>query len=177
MMKFMCICLCAIAAVSANSYGSARGGYGGAPVGAYAYQVQPALTVKAIVPAYGGGYGGQQGGYGGEERGYGGGYEAAPLASAYSGANAGSGYSGSGYGGAPPVDRQAIALAKLALAAPSAGGPVLWKEAPRYVEPVYPPISYGPQEYGRAEKVKGGSAAAAASSVAAGKKGYKRPSY
>ncbi|XP_041673604.1 chorion protein S18 [Drosophila eugracilis] len=169
MMKFMCICLCAISAVSANAYGRPSGGYGGAPVGGYAYQVQPALTVKAIVPSYGGGYGGNHGGYGGA-------YESAPLASAYSGANVGSEY-GSGYGGAPPVDAQAIALAKLALAAPSAGAPLVWKEPPRYAQPVYPPISYGPQEYGRSEKVKGGSAAAAASSVAAGKKGYKRPSY
>nr|XP_016934497.1 chorion protein S18 [Drosophila suzukii] len=170
MMKFMCICLCAIAAVSANSYGRPRGGYGGAPVGGYAYQVQPALTVKAIVPSYGGGYGAPQGGYGGA-------YEAAPLAPAYSGVDVGPSYSGSGYGGAPPVDAQAIALAKLALAAPSAGGPLLWKEAPRHVQPVYPPVSHAPQEYGRSEKVRGGSAAAAASSVAAGQKAYKRPSY
>ncbi|XP_043649365.1 chorion protein S18 [Drosophila teissieri] len=175
MMKFMCICLCAISAVSANAYGRARGGYGGgygAPVGGYAYQVQPALTVKAIVPSYGGGYGGNQGGYGGA-------YESVPVpvSSAYSGANVGSQYSGSGYGGAPPVDAQAIALAKLALAAPTPLAPLVWKEAPRYVQPVYPPTSYVPQEYGHSEKVKGGSAAAAASSVAGGKKGYKKPSY
>ncbi|EDV50639.1 chorion protein S18 [Drosophila erecta] len=170
MMKFMCICLCAISAVSANGYGRPRGGYGGAPVGGYAYQVQPALTVKAIVPSYGGGYGGNRGGYGG-------GYEsvAVPVSAVYSGPNV-SQY-GAGYGGAPPVDAQAIALAKLALAAPNAESPLVWKEAPRHIQPVYPPSSYVPQEYGHSEKVKGGSAAAAASSVAAGKKGYSRPSY
>ncbi|XP_017095942.2 chorion protein S18 [Drosophila bipectinata] len=171
MMKFMCICICAIAAASASPYGGNRGGYGGAPVGGYAYQVQPALTVKAIIPSYGGGYGGNQGGYGGS-------YESAPLASAYSGANVGSGYSGSGYGGAPPVDRQAIALAKLALAAPSAGQPLLWKEAPRYVQREYAPSVYNhKQEYGHGDEAQGASAAAASSSVAAGKKGYKKHGY
>ncbi|KAH8301128.1 hypothetical protein KR018_002624, partial [Drosophila ironensis] len=176
-----CICICAIAAASASPYGGNRGGYGGygAPVGGYAYQVQPALTVKAIIPSYGGGYGGNQGGYGGNQGGYGGnqggyggGYESAPLASAYSGVGSGSGYSGSGYGGAPPVDRQAIALAKLALAAPSAGGPLVWKEPRRQVHREYAPSVYPVrQEYGRGDEVQGGSAAAASSSVAAGKKG------
>ncbi|KAH8360537.1 hypothetical protein KR200_008608, partial [Drosophila serrata] len=163
-----CICICAIAAASASPYGGSRGGYGGAPVGGYAYQVQPALTVKAIVPSYGGGYGGHhQGGYGGS-------YQSVPVA-AYSGS--GSGYHGSGYGGAPPVDREAIALAKLALAAPSAGRPLVWKEGPRYVERSYEPRAYGHrQEYARGEEAKGASAAAASSSVA-GQKGYKKSAY
>ncbi|XP_043063907.1 chorion protein S18 [Drosophila ficusphila] len=172
MMKFMCLCFCAIASVSASAYGRPRGGYGGAPVGGYAYQVQPAWTVKAVIPSYGGGYGPQPA-YAAPPR-----YEAAPLASAYSGANVGADLiPAAGYGGAPPVDRQAIALAKLALAAPNPGPPLVWNEPPRHVQPVYPPISVGPQEYGPVEKVRGGSAAAAASSVAAGKKAAQKPRY
>lgn len=126
--------------------------------------MQPALTVKAIIPSYGSGYGGHHQG----------GYESAPLAAAYTG---GSGYSRPGYGGAPAVDREAIALAKLALAAPSAGGPLVWKEGPRRVQPSYEPRSYGHrQEYARGEEAQGASAAAASSSVA-GQKGYKKSVY
>ncbi|EDW36476.1 GL10335 [Drosophila persimilis] len=176
MMKFMCIFICAVAAVSASGYGGRRGSYGSAPIGAYAYQVQPALTVKAIIPSYGG----QRSGYGHNQGGYGGGYEAAPISSAYSNANIGSQYSGSGYGGAPPVDREAIALAKLALAAPSAGGPLVWREPARRVQPAYGPSNYGApqQSYGRGDEAQGASAAAASSSVAGvGKKGYRKSSY
>ncbi|SPP77377.1 chorion protein S18 [Drosophila guanche] len=174
MMKFMCIFICAVAAVSASGYGGRRPSYGSAPIGAYAYQVQPALTVKAIIPSYGG------------QRGYGqiqGGYEAAPIASGYGNADIGNQYgpvSGSRYGGAPPVDREAIALAKLALAAPSAGGPLVWRETPRRVQPAYGPSNYGApqQRYARAEEAQGASAAAASSSVAGvAKKAYRKSSY
>ncbi|XP_017862118.1 PREDICTED: chorion protein S18 [Drosophila arizonae] len=165
MMKFMCIFVCALAAVSASSYNR---GYGSAPVGGYAYQVQPALTVKAIVPA--GGYG--SGGYGGS---YGGGYGKSievPVSAHYT-------YSRNYGYGAAPVDRQAVSLAKLGLAAPKAGAPLLWKEPQRLVERSYGPRqSYNQQSsYGYGEEAQGGSAAAAASSVAGQNNGYKNSGY
>ncbi|XP_034481844.1 chorion protein S18 [Drosophila innubila] len=169
MMKFMCIFVCAIAAVSANAYG--RQGYGSAPVGGYAYQVQPALTVKAIVPA--GGYGGNS--YG---AGYGGNNYArtveVPVSAVYT-SNAGYGH---GYGhGAPVVDRHALGLAKLSLAAPSAGAPLVWKEPRQVVHQSYGSHqSYAPQ-HSYAEKAQGASAAAASAAVAGKKSGYQNSGY
>ncbi|KAL7733317.1 hypothetical protein ACLKA6_004813 [Drosophila palustris] len=165
MMKFMCIFVCAIAAVSANAYG--RQGYGSAPVGGYAYQVQPALTVRAIVPA--GGYGGSS--YGGNN--YGRSVEV-PVSAVYT-SNAQYGH---GYGhGAPVVDRQALGLAKLSLAAPNAGAPLVWKEPRQVVHQSYGPRqSYAPQ-HSYAEKAQGASAAAASAAVAGKKNGYQNSGY
>ncbi|XP_064541385.1 chorion protein S18 [Drosophila montana] len=165
MMKFMCIFVCAIAAVSANAYG--RQGYGSVPVGGYAYQVQPALTVKAIVPAGGYGGGSYGGGYGNNN--YGRSIEV-PVSAHYT--------SSRGYGAAP-VDRQAISLAKLSLAAPNAGAPLVWKEPRQIVERSYgPQQSYGQKHsYGYGEQAQGASAAAASSSVAGQNSGYKNSGY
>ncbi|XP_034103686.1 chorion protein S18 [Drosophila sulfurigaster albostrigata] len=172
MMKFMCIFVCAIAAVSANEYG--RQGYEHSKLGGYAYQVQPALTVKAIVPAggYGGGYGNNNRGYGGNS--YGRSIEV-PVSAVYT-SNQGYGH---GYG-APAVDRQAIGLAKLSLAAPNAGKPLVWNEPRQVIEESYGHRqSYAPQQ-SYAEKAQGASAAAASAAVA-GKKnegyGYKSSGY
>ena len=162
-----CIFVCAIAAVSANAYG--RQGYGSAPVGGYAYQVQPALTVKAIVPA--GGYGGGSSYGGGYGNNYGRSVEV-PVSAHYT--------SSRNYGyGAAPVDRQAISLAKLGLAAPNAGAPLVWKEPRQIVERSYGPShNYRQQHsYGHGEKAQGASAAAASSSVAGQNSGYKNSGY
>ncbi|EDV96234.1 chorion protein S18 [Drosophila grimshawi] len=166
MMKFMCLFVCAIAAVSASDYGNV--GYGRVPVGGLAYQVQPALTVSSIVPVggYGGGYGGGRG-YG---RGYGRSVEV-PVAAVWT--------PNSRYGVAP-VDRQALGLAKLSLAAPGAGGPLVLNEPRRIIKV----SGYGPQRgykqplgYGSIEQAQGASAAAASSSVAGQNKGYQNGGY
>ncbi|ALC43511.1 Cp18 [Drosophila busckii] len=167
MMKFMCLIVCTIAAVSASSYGRQQS-YS-APVGGYAYQVQPALTVKAIVPA--GGYGGygNNGGYGGNN--YGRSVEV-PVSAIYTSNSYGRGY------GAAPVDRQAMGLAKLSLYAPNAGAPLVWKEPRQYVERSYAPQqSYNQQRsYGVNEQAQGANAAAASSSVS-GQSGYGKSGY
>nr|prf chorion protein s18 [Drosophila silvestris] len=171
-----CLFICAIAAVSASGYGNV--GYGGARLGGLAYQVQPALTVSSIVPVggYGGGYGGGNvGGYGG---GYGGGKGygrsvEVPVAAVFT--------SNSRYGhGVAPIDRQALGLAKLSLAAPGAGGPLVYNQPRRIVNV----SSYGPQGsykqplgYGSIEQAQGASAAAASSSVAGKNKGYQNAGY
>ncbi|KAH8307111.1 hypothetical protein KR044_005045, partial [Drosophila immigrans] len=166
-----CIFVCAIAAVSASSYG--RQGYGSSQLGGYAYQVQPALTVKAIVPAggYGGGYGNNAGGgYGGNN--YGRSIEV-PVSAVYT-SNKGYGH---GYG-APAVDRQALGLAKLSLAAPSPRQPLVWNEPRQVIQESYGHRqSYAPQ-HSYAEKAQGGSAAAASAAVAGKKEeSYKNEGY
>lgn len=125
--------------------------------------MQPALTVKAIVPA--GGYGGSSYG-GGNSYGnnnYGRSIEV-PVSSVYTS-------SVKSYG-APVVDRQAIKLAKLSLYAPSAGSPLVWREPDQVVLKSNEPQQSYQQKQNYAEKAKGASAAAAAAAVAGKKQEY-----
>lgn len=130
--------------------------------------MQPALTVKAIVPA--GGYGGSSYGGGnsyGNNNNYGSNYGRSievPVSSVYTS-------SLKSYG-APVVDRQAIKLAKLSLYAPSAGSPLVWKEPDQVALKSYGPQQSYEQKQNYAEKAKGASAAAAAAAVAGKKQEY-----
>lgn len=134
--------------------------------------MQPALTVKAIVPA--GGYGGSSYGGGnsyGNNNNYGRSIEV-PVSSIYTS----SGSYGKSYG-APPVDRQALGLAKLSLYAPSAGAPLPQKEYPQVIIQSYGQQQNYQQKQSYAEKAKGASAAAASAAVAGKKQEYQNSGY
>lgn len=95
-----------------------------------------------------------------------------PVSSIYTS----SGGYGKGYG-APPVDRQAVGLAKLSLYAPSAGAPLQQKEYPQVIVQSYGPQQNYQQKHSYAEKAKGASAAAASAAVAGKKQEYQNSGY
>lgn len=144
--------------------GYAPASYGGkkASIAGFAAQLQPAVTLT-VLPSYGGGYGGAPAygaarAYGAPQGSHGYGSVAIPISS------------GSAAGG---VDADALRLASLVWALPSAGGPndaII--DVPQYSSTIYtaPAVVLASGDNGNA--VSGSSAAAAAANVKSASSGY-----
>ncbi|XP_023308126.2 chorion protein S18 [Lucilia cuprina] len=164
-MLYKVLISCALFVAAQANYASS--GYGGqkSSIAGFAAQFQPAVTLT-VLPSSAGGYGSASA------------YGAAPAYGAHKGASSYGSVvipvSGGYASGAGGVDAEALRLAKLVFALPSAGGP---NEAilniPQYSTTSYsaPAVVLASGDYG-SNAVSGASAAAAAANVKSASSGY-----